>query len=156
MYYQNLCKFVVRRFRRLIGKLYPKSKNGLQRKFARLVTNSFFFFFFTLIITFYIWIVKCCHQALYRYSFGRISPNTAPPPAPLPVLASLPVSAMLANNYQLVKVLTSSCFPPYTHHQPDTHTTRAGKDSHNIMIVIIIIISIRLRYILKNTHKNTV
>ena len=41
-------------------------------------------------------------------------------------------------------------------HTPAGHTTRAGKDSHNIMIVIIIIISIRLRYILKNTHKNTV
>ena len=56
--------------------------------------------------------------------------------------------------YQLVKVLTSPCFR-HTH-TSRTHNTRAGKDSHNIMIVIIIMISIRLRYILKNTHKNTV
>ena len=55
----------------------PKGKNGLQRKFDGLVTNNIFVIIVTLIITFYIWIVKCCHQIPCRYSFVRRTPCTA-------------------------------------------------------------------------------
>ena len=37
-----------------MGFYIPKGKNGLQRKFARLVTNNIFVIVVTLIITFYI------------------------------------------------------------------------------------------------------
>ena len=77
---------------------------------------------------------------LFRYFFMKISPYTASS------TCQLASSCQASSNYQAVKVLTSPCFPPNTH-QPDTHTTRAGKDSHSIMIIIIIIISIRLIYI---------
>lgn len=57
--------------------------------------------------------------------------------------SQLPTSThQLATSYQLVKVLTSSCSPPHTP-TTRTHTTRAGKDSHSIRIIIIIMISIR-------------
>ena len=106
--------------------------------FARLVTNSFFVIIATLIITFSIWIVKCYHQALYRYSSGRISPCTA--------FQYLPASQHLPT-YQLLPTCESFNKPllPAHTHQPDN--TRAGKGSHSIMIVIIIIISIRWIYI---------
>ena len=54
LYYQFLCNFVVRRFRRHIRKLYPKGKSAVQRKFDGLVTNNIFVIIATLIITFYI------------------------------------------------------------------------------------------------------
>ena len=54
LYYQFLCNFVVRRFWRFIGKLYPKGKNAVQRKFGALVTNNIFVIIVTLIITFFI------------------------------------------------------------------------------------------------------
>ena len=70
-----------------------------------------------------------------RYFFIRRTPNTASS-------TCHPASFYHApSTYHPVKVLTSSCSPPHTRHQPDN--TRAGKDSHSIMIVIIIIISIR-------------
>ena len=134
-----------------------KAKTLYKPIFARLVTNSFFVIIATLIITFSIWIVKCCHQALYRYSFGRISTYTT---GSLPLffyenihqhrLQHLPACQLLPT-HQLLPTCESFNKPllPATHtrHQPDTHTTRAGKDSHSIMIIIIIIISIRLIYI---------
>ena len=117
-----------------------KAKTPYRGIFARLVTNSFFVIIVTLIITFYIWIVKCYHQALYRYSFGRITPCTV---AVLPIFSekknpqhrstsgTAPSTCQLANNYQassnyqIVKVLTSLCFPPETH-QPDN--TQHGQE----------------------------
>ena len=85
---------------------------------------------------------------LYRHSPADIL-SAEYPPAPLPVLARL------ASFYHPVKVLTSLLSRrKHTRHQPDN--THRQEKIPNIMIVIIIIISIRLIYILKNTHKNTV
>ena len=84
---------------------------------------------------------------LYHRSPAVILGKEEPPTPP-------PSTCQLASNYHAVKVLTNPCFPPGR--TPAGHTTRAGKDSHSIMIIIIIMISIRLIYILKNTHKNTV
>ena len=157
------------------------------------MTNSFFVIIVTLIITFSIWIVKNCHQALYRYSFFRISPCTtavlphrrcraASRPAPAakrPIFSEkhnpqyhstsdtiqyLPACQQLPGCESFNKPL----LPPDTH-LPDTdgqavrHLPQAADNTHgqekipnSIMIIIIIMISIRWIYILKNTHKNTV
>ena len=69
-----------------------------------------------------------------RYSPKNITPSTAPS------------TCQLASSYQLVKVLTSLCFPPETH-QPDNTQHGQEKIPNSIMIVIIIIISIRWIYI---------
>ena len=83
-----------------------------------------------------------------RYSRKRRTPNTALPPTPLPTLASLPTPTRLDSFYQVVKVLTSHCFPPDTHTCRTTHTQHGQEKIPNIMIVIIIIVFIiRLIYI---------
>ena len=117
-------------FRRSAWIYTLKRKNASQRKFDGLVTNNIFVIIVTLIITFSIWIVKNCHQALYRYSLLRTSPDTAPS------------TCQLANTYQAVKVLTNPRLPQ-AHASTRAHNTRAGKDSHSIMNVIIIVFIIR-------------
>ena len=141
-----------------------RGKTPCRGIFARLVTNNIFVIVVTLIITFSIWIVKNCHQALYRYSQPRTSPCTIAV-LPLFFLQNIPQhhspSDTISNTCQFaiicrsVKILTSFCFRR-EHTQAGQHTTLAGKDSHSIMVIIIIMISIRWIYILKNTHKNTV
>ena len=132
------------------GNYTLKRKNALQRKFARLVTNNIFVIIVTLIITFSIQIVKCCHQALYRYSFVRISPYTV---AVLPLFSAknipqhhfqylpacqhLPACQLLPTCESFNKPLLPA---KPAHHQDTQH----GQEKiPNIMIVIIIIISIR-------------
>ena len=79
--------------------------------------------------------ISACFRPPYcRYSFMRTSPNTAPS------------IYQHSSTYQLVKVLTSSCFPPHTRRK-HTHNTRAGKVPNSIMVIIIIMISIRWIYI---------
>ena len=117
------------------------------------MTNSFFVIIVTLIITFYIWIVKNCHQAPCRYSFFRISPCTVAvllkysyshksitPQIPplfsaknipqyrsqyLPSCQHLPTCQHLPGCESFNKLQA----PTSTRHDQDTHTTRAGKDS---------------------------
>ena len=114
----------------------PMGKNAVQRKFDGLVTNNLFVIIVTLIITFSIWIVKCCHQALYRYSFGRISPCTI---AVLPLFfyENIPqhhsASDTTPSIFQACQYLPgcenfNKLLLPATH-TARTHTTRAGKDS---------------------------
>ena len=83
-----------------------------------------------------------------RYSRKRRTPNTALPPTPLPTLASLPTPTSCDS---FNKLLLPAKHTPAGHRRASRPTpaasgrqhTRAGKDSHSIMIVIIIIISIR-------------
>ena len=70
------------------------------------------------------------------------------PPVPLRLRHRLPVSTRLASFCQACQFLPGcesfnklALLPAGNTHAG--HTTRAGKDSHSIMIVIIIIISIR-------------
>ena len=100
-------------------------KNAVQRKFGALVTNSFFVIIVTLIITFYIWIVKCCH------SCPSVILSKEHPPAPLPALASLPVNTRLAISYQLASKYQACQFLPgcESFNKPllptgNTHTSR--------------------------------
>ena len=113
--------------------------------FARLVTNNIFVIIVTLIITFSIWIVKCCHQALYRYSFFRISPYTT---AVLPLFSQkhipqyrfqdLPACQHLPGCESFNKLL----LPAKHTHQPDTQHGQE-KIPNSIRIIIIIVFIIR-------------
>ena len=86
-----------------------------------------------------------------RYSPENITPSTTSPDT----TDTTPSTCQLASFCRVVKVLTSPQAPTSTRQQPD-NTHGQEKIPNSIMIVIIIMISIRLRYILKNTHKNTV
>ena len=66
----------------------------------------------------------------------RSASDTAPSPC------QLANTCQASSNYQVVKVLTSFCFPPNTrHHQGTQHGQE--KIPNSIMIIIIIMISIR-------------
>ena len=101
-----------------------KAKTLYKPIFARLVTNSFFVIIATLIITFSIWIVKNCHQDLFRYFFIKISTYTDSS------TCQLANSCQPTNSYQLVKVLTSPCSPPHTHATSRTHTQHGQEKIH--------------------------
>ena len=130
------CKAFLAIHREIISLMAKTLYKGI---FARLVTNSFFVIIVALIITFSIWIVKCCHRDPCRYSFVRISTYTT---GSLPLFfyeknpqhrsQYLPACQLLPC-YQHLPACESFNKPllPATHtrHQPDTHTTRAGKDS---------------------------
>ena len=122
-----------------------KGKTPCRGIFARLVTNNIFVIIVTLIITFSIWIVKCCHQAPYRYSFMRISPCTT---AVLPLFSEkhipqhrsqhLPVCQLLPTSQHLpaCESFNKPLLPPGTH-LPDTdgqavrHLPQAADNTHN-------------------------